>query len=202
MYMNWNDISLRQYLDITDVYEDTTLDDADKLVKLCWIVYDIDILQVPITEYHKYVEGLNFIGKKIPKSPLVDEYTVNGHTYVMTDDVSKMNVAQYMDIDLIIKKDTSISNYPELLSAFMIPKGHKYGEGYQREKIIGDMEDLPITHVVAIAAFFLRCWKRYIRLSLIFLYLRMRKLPKAERKKIRQEMKTMEKITLSLCSRL
>lgn len=200
--MTWNDISFKQYLDILDLYNDKDMSDADRTVEICKILYEINILTLPLTDYGKYINGLNFLNQKPPKLPLLDEYTVNGTTYVVTNDVANLTVAQYMDCDALIKKSKDIENYPQIMACFMVPKGKKYGEGYLSKAVAEDMEDLPVTAVLALAAFFLNYYRRFIKISLIYLRRKLRKLPKTERKKVMEEMNQMRQIADGLSSLL
>lgn len=44
--------------------------------------------------------------------------------------------------------------FPQVLSVFLIPKNHKYGEGYDMQKCASDVLLLPVTKLLQISSFF------------------------------------------------
>lgn len=193
--IGWNDISWNQYLEIMDVFEDNDLSEPDRIVELCKIVYEVNILQLPLTDYNRYITGLGFLNTQPPKMPLMKEYTVNGTTYTVTTDISDFTVAQYFDVDTYIKQGQTPDNYPKIMSVFFIPKGKKYNEGYRTADVIEDMGDLPVPVVLSLSGFFLNFWKQYIKVSLLYLKHKARRMKKRDRMKFLEEVKTMENLT-------
>lgn len=48
--------------------------------------------------------------------------------------------------------------FPQVLSVFLIPKNHKYGEGYDMQKCASDVLLLPVTKLFQISSFFLKLY--------------------------------------------
>ena len=198
--MNWTDVSWNQYLEILEIFEDKDLGESDRVIELCKVLYGINILQLPMTEYNKYIGGLKFLNTQPPKLPLMEEYTVNDTVYTVTTDVANLTVAQYFDVDAYIKQSKDVDNYVKIMSVFFIPKGKKYNEGYKTADVIEDMGELPVPVVLSLSAFFLKFWRTYIKISQRFLWLKTRKMPKPMRKKLREELKKMEQTMDSVYS--
>lgn len=45
--------------------------------------------------------------------------------------------------------------FPQVLSVFLIPKNHKYGDGYDMQKCASDILQMPVTRLLQISSFFL-----------------------------------------------
>lgn len=45
--------------------------------------------------------------------------------------------------------------FPQMLSVFLIPKNHKYGDGYDMQKCASDILQMPVTKLLSAASFFL-----------------------------------------------
>lgn len=191
--LTWDNVSFRQYLDIVDIWNDCEIDEADRAVEVCDILFGVNILTMPMSEASKYINALKILNVKVPDNQPLDTITVNGIHYEVTTDVANFTVAQYFDFDAAIKDGgKELENYPRIMACFLKPKGKQYGEGYDTERVPEDVLDMPVTVVNSMAAFFLNWYKRYIRVSLRFLYLRTMKMPKTARKQMRKELRKME----------
>lgn len=45
--------------------------------------------------------------------------------------------------------------FPQMLSVFLIPKNHKYGDGYDMQKCASDILQMPVTNLLQFSGFFL-----------------------------------------------
>lgn len=45
--------------------------------------------------------------------------------------------------------------FPQMLSVFLIPKNHKYGDGYDMQKCASDILQMPVTRLLSASSFFL-----------------------------------------------
>lgn len=45
--------------------------------------------------------------------------------------------------------------FPQMLSVFLIPKNHKYGDGYDMQKCASDILQMPVTRLLSVSVFFL-----------------------------------------------
>lgn len=191
--MTWTDITLKQYIDIDTLVKDTELDDTDRILALCQAVYRINLLDQPLTEYKKYVEGLAFLKDKMPDMTVKDKYTVNGTTYNFCKDLKHLTVAQYMDYTNYQKGEKSLDTYANILTVFLIPEGCNYNEGYDIVKARQDMLDLSAPDALSIATFFLTFYRNYIKVFLLYSMSKVArtKMPRTEKKKLLGEMRTM-----------
>lgn len=198
--MNWYNVTFDQYLEVLDIFNDAELDEADRAVKLCDVLFDVDILKLPMSDYGKYISQLSFLNKKMPKAPVLDHYEVNGRKYRLIRDVGDITVAMYFDYKKKCENGSDIRNYADLMSCFFIPEGKEYGEGYPMSQVRDDIGDIPVPVVSEIAGFWRRTFKRYIKVSLLYFRMNLRKMPKAKRKEMKRELRKLQKTTAGVSS--
>lgn len=149
--MTWNDISLKQYNELIKV--DTTQDPIDYAADVIRIVFDIDDpLSLSIQEFNKYSEMIKFIGNKVPDVKLKDIYKVNNREYVLDGNVFEWSMSQLIDF----RKYSATTNLSDIVSCYIIPKGHKYNDGYEMEEVIKDINCLPVPDILKMQSFFVQ----------------------------------------------
>ena len=190
--MNWTELSLKKYNEIKDLYLDTDLSDEDRLILQINILFGVDALKLKTSELHKYVNEMKFLGEKVPKMKIKNEYQLGNNTYILKKELKDVTVAQWIDWQNFLKDgggDTD--NFPNLLSVFFFPKGEtEYGDGYDIEQVRQDINNhLSIAEAMSISSFFLLY--RKISLILFLLYTRRETLKapltKVEKKKVKKE---------------
>ncbi len=192
--MGWNDISIKQYNEIKDLYLDTDLSDEDRLILQINILFGVDALKLKTTELHKYVNEMKFLGSKIPKMKIKKEYKLGENVYVLKKDLRNLTVAQWLDFQNFLKDGGSdTDNFPNLLSVFFFPKGEtEYGDGYDIEQVRSDINNhLSIAEAMSISSFFLLWRKMSLLLFLLYTKKQILKTPltKVEKKKVKKEMR-------------
>ena len=199
--MNWNDISIKQYNDIKNLYLDTELSDEDRLILQINILYNVDALKLKTSELHKYVNEMKFLGSKIPKMKIKKEYQLGNNTYTLKKDLRNLTVAQWLDFQNFLKDgggDTD--NFPNLLSVFFFPKDvDEYGDGYDIEQVRQDINNhLSIAEAMSISSFFLTYRKMLSILFLLYTKRQILKTPltKEQKKKVKKEMRKLIIATL------
>lgn len=191
--LTWDNVSFRQYLDILEIWKDPEIGEADRAAEICDILFGVNILKMPIAAASKYTKALKILTVKVPDNQPLNSITVNGIHYEVITDVVSLTVAQFYDFDAAIRNGgKELDNYPNIMACFIKPVGTVYGEGYDTQRVAEDVLDMPVTVVNSMAAFFLNWYKRYIKISLLFLRLRTMKMPKTVRKQMRKEIRQME----------
>lgn len=144
----WNDITLGTYMQIVEILQ-SKKDDTDKTFDLVDCIYNIDSKELPIQELNQY--SISFISEEMKNVEIKKEYVINGREYVLGSDLTVVSVAQFIDYNEYIKNG---SKFNEILSIFFIPKGMKYGDGYDVKQVQKDLLDLPMPIVKTLAFFF------------------------------------------------
>lgn len=141
---DWDDITLEKFNKLKELGPEPNICDVID------IVYGINSKEIPYTELKKY--PVSFLNKECPRRPIKKRYTINGNKYDACFDITKINTAQFVDFRNYSYNGGGMEN---VLSVCMIPKGHKYNDGYDIDKVKEDMLQLPITDAQTIAFFFI-----------------------------------------------
>ena len=198
--MNWTELSLKKYNEIKDLYLDTELSDEDRLILQINILFSIDALKLKTSELHKYINDMKFLGEKVPKMKIKNEYKLGDNVYTLKKELKDVTVAQWIDFQNFLKDGSDTDNYANLLSIFFFPKGEtEYGENYDIEQVRSDINNyLSIAEAMSISSFFLTY--RKISLLLFLLYTRRETLKtpltKVEKKKVKKEFRKLIIATL------
>ena len=185
-YKNWNDISINVYNKLQTLLtpnnnEDVLLGTLDNNIQLLSILCDVDedkICELSRSEFSALLSQTKFLSE-IPKAKIRDNYVVNGKKYNVFLNISDMQMSQYIDYQTFIKDKDKYT--AEIMACFLIPKGKKYGEGYDIAEVIKEFgEHLSIVDAYSIMFFFAISFQSLTKTTLIYL-----------EKKLKREMKKM-----------
>ena len=198
--MNWTDITIKQYNEIKDLYLDVDLSDEDRLILQINILFGVDALKLKTTELHKYVNEMKFLGEKVPKMKIKNEYKLGDNVYTLKKELKDVTVAQWIDWQNFLKDSSDTDNYANLLSIFFFPKGEtEYGDNYDIEQVRQDINNhLSIAEAMSISSFFLTYRKTLSILFLLYTKREILKTPltKEQKKKVKKEMRKLIIATL------
>ena len=94
--MSWDNISIKQYLQISDTMN-SALDDSEKMIAIANIVYDCDVTELPLLEYNEKIRSLSFINDAPDKARLNGSYVVNGTKYKSNANLESIQANQFID---------------------------------------------------------------------------------------------------------
>ena len=108
-----------------------------------------------------------------------------------------MTTAQFIDFNSLI--NDLDERLPEILSIFLVPKGHKYNDGYDKNTVVKDIaERLMVTEALGMASFFINGYKKYAMRTLLYseaaLEVTMWKAPKELRPQAKEVMKALRSL--------
>ena len=129
---DWENISIDKYYEIKDILDDETDDDITKNVKMVAVITDKDedeVWSMDMAEAGEYISRLQFLNKfELPKNPNM-KIKLPNYDLVVMKDVTKINVAQYVDFQNFVKLPLR-EGMEKILSIFLIPEGCSYNTGY------------------------------------------------------------------------
>ena len=188
--MNWNDISIRQYNDIKQIFLEPDFSDEDRIILLINILFGVDALKLKTTELNGYVNQLKFLSTNPPKMKLKDKYRLGENWYILKKDLKDFKVCQWIDFQNFLKNGSDTDNYANLLSVFFLPENQtEYGE-YDVESVRQDINNhLSIADASSLAAFFLTYRRALLIRSLLYTRKKVLKtsITKEQKKKIKKE---------------
>ena len=192
---NYRNLPVGKYLEICDLARDENVDPLTQQVKTISILTGLtedEVLALPIMEYKELAGKTKFLEKDYDgKLQIAKSYGLNGMELIPVKDITKINVAQYVDFQTFSKEGDKY--IVESLSTLLIPKGKKYNEGYEISDVHKAIrENLSVADVLSLSAFFLKMWVKSIKDFQIFSIKEIQKIPDKERRD--KLMKQMEEI--------
>ena len=168
---NWDSITIEKYYELQDILNDEVDDDITKNVKMVALITDKDeneIWDMDLTQAGEYISKLTFLNKfDIPDHPNM-KFNLPGYQLKVMKDVTKINVAQYVDFQNFIKMPLR-EGMEKILSIFLIPEDHKYNEGYDiidLQKVI--RENMSFRVAEGLLSFFIEKYGKLLIHSLVY----------------------------------
>ena len=166
---NYNRLTLGQYMEIQEISRNESLEDIDKQVQILSILTGVaedELLHLPIQEYKELVVKSGFLNPdNINYHPIAKKYILGKFELIPTRDFRKLETCQYIDFQTYAP---DLDKYlVEFLSVILVPKGHRYNEGYdilEVQKAI--REEMSVSDGVSLAGFFLTWCRKTILDSL------------------------------------
>ena len=189
---NYRNLPIGKYLEICDLARDENVDPLTQQVKTISILTGLtedEVLALPIMEYKELAGKTKFLEKDYDgKLQIAKSYGLNGMELIPVKDITKINVAQYVDFQTFSKEGDKY--IVESLSTLLIPKGKKYNEGYEISDVHKAIrENLSVADVLSLSAFFLKMWVKSIKDFQIFSIKEIQKIPdKEKRDKLMKQM--------------
>lgn len=194
-YKSWKEISINTFNKLKEIRinSNDSLELLDSNIALLSILCDVDedtIVSLTTSEFSTLLSQTTFLST-LPKVKIQDTYTINGNKYEVFLSLKDMSVAQYIDFQTFYKDQDKY--YKELLACFLIPKGKKYGEDYDIQKVIDDIGNhLSIVDANSILFFFVLLFQSLTKATLTY---SIRQMKKARKKMNKEEQ---EKIDMAI----
>ena len=164
MKKDWNDLTIRDLLRIKDIDGMQMATDAEKNLRVAAIVADKsyeELLDMSLNDVGGFVDACDFLQKEPKHRKARRHYIINGRKYKLLKNEMEMLTSQYVDFQAIYQ-DGFDKRPAELLSIMMVPDGHEYNDGYDKELVINDMYDFPVEEALGVCDFFMNRFVRSI----------------------------------------
>lgn len=125
---NWNDISIKEYMDIQLCEDD---------LELYEILTNLESLEGVTEEDKGWIkQQFNFLFEK-PTFKYQDKIIIGGELYNVVSEFDKITTAQFIDLQMYLKQP--YDSLHKILSILVIPNKHLYNEGYDINKLQEDI---------------------------------------------------------------
>ena len=202
MITSYKEMNINKYQEIRQIINDDGGElniQAGIIAALTGMGMD-DVLNLSLTKYNEYVQKTAFLLEK-PKldGRIPNKLNINGMECEITKNVNKLTAAQYIDYQTLTAMKDQDKYLANILACFIVPKGKKYGDGYETDEIakwIG--ENLSIVDGLNICFFFRKKYLNSIKFTVTYLELTMKRMARKEKDpKIQTMMKDLnEKLTM------
>ncbi len=168
---DWENITIEKYYKIKDILDDEEDDDITKNVKLVAVMLNKDeqeVWDMDMAEAGEYISRLQFLNKfELPKHPNM-KIKLPSYDLVVIKDLTKINVAQYVDFQNFVKMPMRES-MEKILSIFLIPEGCSYNTGYDILDLQKEIrENLSFRVGEGLLSFFIEKYGRSLIHSLVY----------------------------------
>lgn len=198
MVDNYDDLMLGKYMEIQAISKQEGLEEIDRQVQILSILsgkYEEEILHMPIGEYKRMVEKASFLSApELNYHPISKKYYLGEYELYPVRDFRKLEAGQYVDFQTYAP---DLEKYlVEFLSVILVPKGHRYNEGYDLMDVQKAIrEKMSVTDGISLAGFFLSWCRHSIISSLNFSKQEAMKIPDTKkREKILEKIRRQEEL--------
>lgn len=168
--MTWNNITYRQLLDIREAAN--IEDENERVYAITEAVFGESVLDLDLKNFAMKCKEIEFLQKEIPNDLHVKDIKVNGREYYFDGLLGNITTAQYIDFQNYQKNDDEYKAF----SVFIIPKGHKYNDGYDMGQVFNDILDIPVPVLFSASFFFSRQFELFIKIFRRYSIKQMKKL--------------------------
>lgn len=195
---SFNKLSLGKYMEIQAISREEGVEEIDKQTQILSVLTgtsEDEILHLPIVEYKELVAKSEFLApENIKYHPVAKKYIVGGFELIPVRDFRRIETAQYIDFQTYAP---DLDKYlVEFLSVILVPKGHRYNEGYDIIEVQKALrEEMPVSDGVSVAAFFLTLSRKSILSFLNYSREEAERIPdRAKRKEMMEKIEAQERL--------
>lgn len=171
MIDSYDKLTIGKYRELLALEREDEMTYGVQILEILTDYTEDELYDMPLDDFTKLMSKTSFLYKTIDKldwNHLGKHLTINGKKYDIIKDARKMTAGQYIDYKAYIKdQDKFLDMLPYILTVFIIPSGHKYGEDYDTAELAQELNDnLDIRTAVCISDFFLHQSKVSTKISL------------------------------------
>jgi len=202
---NWAEVSLKQYIEITDISQ-IDMDELDKQIKVLAVLSNTSeelLCAMELSLLKQAIRGCQFIYTKPPTKHIKQSIKIGGHRFNINTNLKKISGGEYIDLTSMIKEKSDVTkNLPKIIAIFLHPvnffrfkKKSCYEKDCQtlesRNKTAKIVEDkLMMDDVMMLSGFFLKSWQVLAKATLDYSELQTKKARKQLKKIIAKDSKS------------
>lgn len=175
LYDSWENLPLGLFQEINEIGNEN-IDEDTKALKVVALLSNStleEIENLPISEATKLISQTAFLYTPIPKIKPEKNLNLNGKEYRRLGKREEMTAGQFIEYQGIFPYINKM--LPEFMSLFIIPKGYKYGDDYDKNEVIEDIrEHLSVVEALSLADFFINAYRKSWMRTLLFYEARMK----------------------------
>lgn len=194
---SWRDVTINEYFDLREKLESVSSDYEKEIIKIAFVngFNEDDVWNMKISDVKRYQKNTIWLNNfEISKDVKFKSIKIEDEVYEINPDMQKFSVAQYIDFQNFFPKRTQKTNYiGNILACFIVPKGKKYGEGYDVAQLVNKINDnVDILTSNEIIFFFLKQYLYSMKVMLTFFKYQMKILKLIGKKKNKEKIKEIE----------
>lgn len=156
--MTWYDVTLGQYKRLVEAFN--IENEEERLMEVTRILLGDEVLDLSLQDFFARTKELEFIKEEMPSGNPPKTLKINNREYYMDCLLGNITTAQYIDY----ANHSKTGDMAKMLSVFIIPKNHKYNDGYDMLQVFNDINDIPIPVVNSAAFFFSKQFSKFLEI--------------------------------------
>lgn len=166
---SYNKLTLAQYQEIQEVQKDEHLEDIERHTRILSVLTGVsedELMHLPIPEFTELSAKAQFLSAEaFNPGRLARRYVIGGMELIPVSDFRKLETCQYLDFQTYAG---DLDKYmAEIISVLLVPKGHRYNEGYDIIELQEHIrQEMSVADGATIVGFFLTLCERSIEDSL------------------------------------
>lgn len=194
----WRDVTLEEFVAINDVLQGDGTDE-EKVFGIMQIFHGEGVKDWLIEEYKEKTKELSFLNEKMPFNWWVKKHVkIGGEIYEIVKGYEELTTAQFFDLQNVLRGGSTIERYGKILSLCLVPKGKKYGEGYDVAEVEKAVQGMSVVDAFEIVRFFFRHLKKLFKRLKYFLLALTITSKRRQAKELRDRLRDMEYYLTSL----
>lgn len=152
---SWDDISVRIFTEMAAM-KGNPFENMIKVISLLTGIEESEVKSWPVValETSDIKQKMAFLAKEPVKRLPSEKLVLNSRRYRVNLYPATWTAAQYLDYSTVLS-DESDKRIARLIACFCVPEGKKYGEDYDFEQVVEDINDfMPITVALGYTSFF------------------------------------------------
>ena len=200
MKSSWKEITVNEFIQLEQLLK-ADIPESYRTAHVVALLSNMSLDEVedlPISTFMNLSNQISFIQEQPKYNDVEKEYTINGRVYELHADITKISTAQYIDYQNYSNEEEK--DITKLLSCWLIPKGHKYNDGYDMIEVIKDAGDMMLQDAMGICFFFPKQLAASILILKQYLYKNLKKMKKENPKITKEKIKELEILCNNLAS--
>lgn len=158
---SWRDVTIEEYFDFVDRFEQLDNGYEKEIAKIALATgkTEDEVWNLSIEEFRREQSQCGWMNDfNISQNVKFKTIEIDGEKYCIDCDLQNFTVAQYIDFQTFFPKRKDNPRITgNILACFIIPKGKKYGDGYDIQKLVGEINSkIDILTANEIMFFFLK----------------------------------------------
>lgn len=202
MKSNWKEITVNEFIQLEQLLK-SDIPESYRTANIVALLSNKSLDEVedlPISTFMSLSKNISFIQEQPKYNDVEKEYTINNRVYELHADVTQISTAQYIDYQNYSKEEEK--DITKLLSCWLIPKGHKYNDGYDMKEVIDDAGDMLLQDAMGICFFFPKQLAASILILKDSLSKNLKKMEKTNPKITKERIKEVETLCHNMASSL
>lgn len=171
---SWSEVPLKKAMELESALKSAGENPYNINAVTISVLSDIPLSEVrqwPVSVLNStdLYEALKFVTKEPEKRMPSERLTLNGKKYDVYLYPQRWTAGMWMDFTTSAKMENDVKKMARMIACFTVPAGMKYGEGYEFEKVVDEINDnMDIETALGMTSFFQLTLASFVKALLLY----------------------------------